>query len=226
MLAKLLRAEGGGNAMFWNVIDQNRQSVLRRIVSSPPVANCYLAGGTALALLLGHRESIDFDWFTPESFETEQVEAILSGIGNLVVTETKKNTFHGILEGVRVTWLHYPYPLLEESATTEFPGLKLASITDIGTMKLIAASQRGAKKDFVDLYAISQSGVTLDYLIGRLSEKFQSASINYYHIVKSLTYFEDAELEPMPRMFHTVEWADIKQFFYKVQKPMLDSIPK
>ncbi|WP_169730006.1 nucleotidyl transferase AbiEii/AbiGii toxin family protein [Thermicanus aegyptius] len=56
--------------MFWNVIDQTGQFVLRRILESPPVKNCYLAGGTALALLLGHRESIDFDWFTPHLLPT------------------------------------------------------------------------------------------------------------------------------------------------------------
>ncbi len=127
--------------MFWNVIDHARQSVLKQILESPPVPDCYLAGGTALALLLGHRESIDFDWFTSDHFSPDQIENTLAGQGNLLVTEAKPGTFHGIFEGVQVTWLHYASPLLESVITSiEIPGLRIASLTDIGTMKLIAAS--------------------------------------------------------------------------------------
>ena len=166
--------------MFWNVIDSTRKSVLRHILESPPIENFYLAGGTALALLLGHRESIDFDWFTPDPFASEQIETNLSRIGDLMVTEAKKNTFHGLLDGVQVTWLRYPRPLLEPLiVTSEMDHLRIASLEDIGTMKLIAASQRGARKDFIDLYMIEQSGVSLTSLIKRLPEKFPNTSINY-----------------------------------------------
>jgi len=137
--------------LFWNVIDQTRQSVLKQILESDPVPNCYLAGGTALALLIGHRESIDFDWFAPAPFNPEQIESSLSQLGQLMITEAKPNTFHGIFNGVQVTWLHYPRPLLNDLiVSAEMPQFKMASLLDIGVMKLIAASQRGAKKDFID----------------------------------------------------------------------------
>jgi len=83
---------------------------------------------------------------------------------------------------------------------SDIPHLKIASIVDIGTMKLIAASQRGARKDFIELYVIAQSGISLVSLIERLPDKFPNTSINYYHIVKSLVFFDDAEQEPMPRI--------------------------
>lgn len=212
--------------LFWNVIDQNRQFVLKTILDSPPIESAYLAGGTALALILGHRESIDFDWFSPEPFTPEQIERNLSEKGELVISEAKTNTFHGMLNGVRITWLYYPRPLLEPLIVSKTPPLSIASIPDIGTMKLIAASQRGARKDFIDLYFIAQyGGIPLTSLIRRLPEKFPDTSLNYYHIVKSLIYFDDAEKEPMPRMLKNVEWDTVKKYFIHIQKQLLDSLP-
>lgn len=78
----------------------------------------------------------------------------------------------------------------------DMPQFKMASLLDIGVMKLIAASQRGAKKDFIDLYALEQHSVSIALLISLLVDKFSGSSINYYHIVKSLVFFEDAEMEP------------------------------
>jgi len=133
--------------LFWNVIDQTRQSVLKQILESDPVPGSYLAGGTALALLLGHRESIDFDWFTPQSFFPGQIEGSLSPRGQLMISEAKPNTFHGIFDGVQVTWLYYPRPLLDDLIVSDvMPQFKMASLLDIGVMKLIAASQRGANQ--------------------------------------------------------------------------------
>lgn len=211
--------------MFWNVIDQTRQSVLKQILESGPVPGSYLAGGTALALLLGHRESIDFDWFTPKSFLPEQIESSLSSRGQLMISEAKPNTFHGIFNGVQVTWLYYPRPLLDDLIVSDdMPHFKMASLLDIGVMKLIAASQRGAKKDFIDLYALEQHGCSVASLISRLADKFPGSSVNYYHIVKSLVFFEDAEVEPMPRMLQSMDWDEIKNYFIRLQKPLLDFI--
>jgi hypothetical protein len=102
--------------------------------------------------------------------------------------------------------------------------LRIASIEDIGTMKLIAASQRGARKDFIDLYMIEKNGVSISSLIQRLPVKFPNTAINYYHIVKSLVFFDDAEQEPMPRMLHPLEWETVKNYFIQIQKQLLDSI--
>ncbi|MGG6310497.1 hypothetical protein [Paenibacillus macerans] len=86
------------------------------------------------------------------------------------------------------------------------------------------ASQRGAKKDFIDLYSLEQYGISVSSLISRLSDKFHGGTINYYHIVKSLVFFEDADQEPMPRMLHKVEWDSGKAHFIGLQKELLDCI--
>lgn len=83
--------------MFFEVIDDTRKSVLNRILTQPPIKDMYLAGGTALAFQLGHRESIDFDWFTTHEFHPEDIESSLGEMGELLVAESKRNTFHGYL---------------------------------------------------------------------------------------------------------------------------------
>ena len=58
--------------MFWDILNGNQQQVLEKILNNMPLPRSYLAGGTSLALILGHRESIDFDWFIPEEFDPQE----------------------------------------------------------------------------------------------------------------------------------------------------------
>jgi len=211
--------------VFWHVIDGVRREVLNKLLYQMPVQDAYLAGGTALALQLGHRESIDFDWFTALPFEVAQVESRLQTMGTLEVTDAKRNTFHGILDGVQVTFLRYPYPLIHPFVVSEDgSNLRMASLLDIGTMKMIAVSQRGARKDFIDLYALHRAGVTLNMLTQRLPEKFHGNKVNLYHIVKSLTYFDDAEEEPIPRMLTDFNWDEVKSFFQQNQHELVQQL--
>jgi len=208
--------------LFWSTLDRSRKNLLTKLAANMPVPGSYLAGGTALALMLGHRKSIDFDWFTPNEFEPGILLRDLSALGKVKVAETKKGTFHGFLDGIRVTWLRYPNPLLKPLISVEeVPGLRLASLTDIAVMKWVAVSQRGARKDFIDLYCLCRQGCNLADLLALLPEKYPGADINYYHLVKSLSYFDDAERETMPVMLERIEWPAVKEFFLGVQKKLL-----
>lgn len=141
------------------------------------------------------------------------------------VAETKKGTFHGFINGVRVTWLYYPNPLLKPLLNVEdIAGLRLASLTDIAVMKWAAVSQRGARKDFIDLYCICRHGCNLEDLFALLAEKYPAADINYYHMIKSLSYFNDAERETMPALTGRIEWPAVKEYFLEVQKKLLKII--
>ena len=123
--------------MFWNVLDKPRQSLLKRLTKNPPMEGAYLAGGTALALMFGHRLSEDFDWFLPGSFDPGKLLPLLEGFGEVAVAETHTGTFHGWIDGMRVSWLHYPNPLLEELTEAEdLPGLFCSS--PIGPDKWVA----------------------------------------------------------------------------------------
>ncbi len=104
------------------------------------------------------------------------------------------------------------------------PNLKLASLKDIGVMKLAALSHRGSAKDFIDLYRIRQEGLELEELIKLMPAKFPEAKINYYHIIKSFSYFDDAEQEPLPKMLIPLSWQKLKHFFLEEQTRLLKKI--
>lgn len=211
--------------LHWSTLEVEQKKLLQLIVEQMPLAGSYLAGGTALALILGHRESVDLDWFSPSSFDSEVLARQLSNMKPFEVNETSKGTLHGILDNVRVTWLYYPNPLLDHLITSsEMPNLKLASLKDIGVMKLAALSHRGSAKDFVDLYRMQQEGLELEDLIKLMPVKFPEAKINYYHIVKSFSYFDDAELEPLPKMHAPFSWQKLKHFFLEEQTRLLKKI--
>ncbi|MCD5405459.1 MAG: hypothetical protein LRZ91_03060 [Desulfotomaculum sp.] len=130
--------------IFWDVIDYKKRALLKKLIKYIPLTDFYLAGGTALALLLGHRKSFDFDWFSQSKFDTSELLNKLSKLGYTELIEIKKDTLYLFLDNVQLTWLYYPYPLIDPVIKVE--GINLASLTDIALMKLIAISQRGEKK--------------------------------------------------------------------------------
>jgi len=168
----------------------------------------YLAGGTGLALHLGHRESQDLDFFSPDSF---QIDPIIGFIreqnGKILIAE--EGTIHAILETVKVSFLYYPYPLISSPET--YGAVSVAGIPDIACMKFIAISQRGEKKDFYDIYEMLHL-YTLPQIKDMLFKKYGEDTVNIYHIGKSLLYFDEAEATPIPRSRKDLEWETVKAF--------------
>jgi predicted nucleotidyltransferase component of viral defense system len=163
----------------------------------------YLAGGTALAVHLGHRISIDLDFFTPEHFAVVSLRDNLAALGTLTVTsESEDGTFNGILNGVSVSFFIYP--------VIPFAGISLADERDIAAMKIDAVSSRGSKKDFIDIYFLLEK-YHLQELIGFFETRFCNIQYNKLHILKSLSYFENAEEEAMPKMIKAVSWDEVKR---------------
>jgi predicted nucleotidyltransferase component of viral defense system len=196
--------------MFEGTLSPNARQLLTQLGQEPLAQPSYLAGGSALALHLGHRTSIDLDFFTSESnYQSEPLVQRLRTIGELVVQQQSETTLVGSLNGVRLSFFFYPYPALGEFI--ELDEVQIASLLDIALMKLIAISQRGKKRDFVDLYFICQHGYSLDDLLTRLVDKYPKVSI--YHLLRSLVYFGDAEGDPPPHMLVPYDWSQIKHFF-------------
>jgi len=198
--------------MFVNTLPGDTRQLLKQLGQEPLMSSFYLAGGSAAALHLGHRTSIDLDFFTSRSeYEAESLTQQLRLVGPLVIQQQRRGTLIGLLENVRVSFLSYPYPVLAELA--ELDGIAIAHLLDIALMKLIAISQRGTKRDFIDLYFICQHGYRLDDLLRKASEKYQTVSYSSYHLLRALTYFADAEEDETPRMLVPFDWNDAKQFF-------------
>lgn len=208
-----------GEIMFWNVIDKQRYQILKQVCQTISIKNYYMAGGTALAIQTGLRESFDFDFFVQEQFDIQQLVQELEVIGELQVTSYREGTLHCILENVQLTFLYFPNKLLEKLVKIEeIPNLYLASIKDIALMKLIAISQRGTKKDFFDLFYIcNKLNMTIKDFLDLLKSKYDQNKINFSHIIKSLSYFEDAEDEILPKTFIQYDWEKIKEYYKEEQ---------
>jgi predicted nucleotidyltransferase component of viral defense system len=198
--------------MFINTLPATARQLLTRLGQEPLIRPFYLAGGSAVALYLGHRVSVDLDFFTHrDDYEVEPLTQRLRAIGRLSVQQQTRGTLIGLLAGVRVSFFAYPYPLLAEP--TELDGIQIAHLLDIALMKLIAISQRGTKRDFIDLYFICQHGYRLDELLARVPEKYQTVSYSSYHLLRALAYFADAEADEPPEMLVSFNWSEVKRFF-------------
>lgn len=168
----------------------------------------YLAGGTALALQIGHRRSIDFDFFTEEDFDTARVVQHLRKIGKFELFDRSEDTLNGTVNDVQVSFFSYEYPLLD--GLHRHMKLLIADMLDIALMKLEAISGRGSKKDFIDLFFLFKH-FSISLLLLEYPRKYGIEISNHYHLLKSLVYFEDAENQPMPTMLQNVLWEDIKK---------------
>lgn len=206
--------------MHWEVIDKNRYDILKKIIETISLKEYYLAGGTALSLQTGIRESFDFDFFIQTEFDENLLIQELEKLGELEVVVCRRGTVHAILNGVQLTFLHFGNNLVAEKIVVEeIQGLYLASIKDIAIMKLVAISQRGTKKDFFDLYYIcNHLSITITEILQLLEEKYEKNKINYSHIIQSLAYFEDAEDEILPRVFIEYDWETIKKYYIDEQR--------
>ena len=206
--------------MYWKIIDSNRYNVLKKIIENINLKEYYLAGGTALALQTGIRNSYDFDFFVQDNFDENLLVDELNKLGNLQVNTCREGTVHAILDNVKLTFLYFPNKLLEPKIELqEIKGLYIASIKDIAIMKLIAISQRGTKKDFFDLYYICNNfDISIKEILELLDKKYEKNKINYIHIIQSLSYFEDAEDEELPETYINCNWNDIKKFYIEEQR--------
>jgi hypothetical protein len=172
-----------------------------------------LAGGTGLALQLGHRVSEDFDFFRAAPFSLEAMHRVLREVGGYETMQESEHTLTVLVRGIKVSFFHVADPLLFDPAP--YRSFSVADIRDIALMKLVAISGRGSRKDFVDLYFILKGGLPLKEYFDLLPKKFGPGRANAYHILKSLAYFDDAEAEPMPRMLEPFDWKQCKGFFVR-----------
>jgi hypothetical protein len=171
----------------------------------------YLGGGTSLAIYFGHRISVDLDWLLSSSMgDALALAGWLRSAGlDFVTSQTAPGTLHGTIQGVRVTFLEYRYPLLQPVTSWKKMECSLASLDDLACIKLSALAQRGQRKDFCDIYVLGTRHRPLREMLGLYRHKFNVQDIG--PILYGLSYFDDAESEPMPRMVLKVQWKTIKK---------------
>lgn len=193
--------------LSYSTVEPNTLALLKSLMEERAFADMRLVGGTALALQYGHRQSIDLDFFGGLSCGIEETKAVLSKYGHVTILKETETIRIYIANNIKVDFVHYNcYPWIEEAIVED--GIRLASAKDIAAMKINAIEGRGTRKDFVDIYFLLKH-FTLSEIISFYKEKYPNYSD--FRALMSLTYFEDAEQQPMPRMLDKTVWTDMQQ---------------
>ena len=187
-------------------IHPNTLELLKTLMHLPLLGQMRLVGGTALALQYGHRRSVDLDFFgnTTENVD-ELTEALHDSVGNVVRGNCTKRIKTYMLNGVKVDIVNYDYPWIDALVAED--DIRLASPKDIAAMKVNAVMGRGTKKDFIDVYFLLRH-FSFEELIKLYLRKYTDGS--EYRALLSMTYFADADPQPMPYMFEDVDWGSVK----------------
>ena len=209
--------------MFEKTINKKISCLAESLGESGIIKDFYLAGGTALSLWLGHRKSRDLDFFSQKNFNLPLLSDFLVSKLDAKVIIAETGTLLTEINGVKTSFLHYPYKNLEDCES--WRNIKLASLIDISCMKIIAISQRAEKKDFFDFYEIIKL-FSPDELRSSILEKYGRKSLNCYHILKSLFYFEDAESSPNPISINGTNWKTVKIKIKALEKQLNNSFLK
>ena len=211
------------SALHWDALEPNAREAFALVSRALTGTDYYLAGGTALALMEGHRISVDLDVFTHTTTDIETVLGRLRGqVPELSVTSVSAGTLYVEVLGVQVSVIEYGYPLLGPTVSSNGPGLVLASRDDIATMKLSAIANRGSRKDFVDLWVLLNRRRSLREYLKLFEQKFAVRDVG--HVVRSLVHFDDAERDPPLRLLADIEWELVKRDYRsRVDRLLADS---
>ena len=180
--------------------------LLRELMKVEQFSNFFLVGGTSLSLQIGHRNSIDIDLFGKQEIDFGVFIGILNGFGKTEITQSSKNILITDINGLKVDFVNYSYPLLAEPL--DIDGIRMLSKKDISAMKLNAIAGRGSKKDFIDLFFLMED-FSIREMLDFYIEKYADGS--EFMVVKSLTYFAEADAQPQPKMFQDFDWETCKQ---------------
>jgi Nucleotidyl transferase AbiEii toxin, Type IV TA system len=192
------------------ILGPSQVLALRALAPALRTTDFYLAGGTALALQLGHRRSVDLDWFTASLFvNPKRFADQLAKELDFRTDQIDEGTLLGRISRTRMSFLEQRSPFLGPLVHCPALNCELASLADLAAMKINAIGGRGAKKDFVDIFALGQRGIALSQMISWFVEKFGVR--NTYHTINSLSYFEDADKQPMPPLLWSMNWRSVKK---------------
>jgi len=199
--------------MFTQALLPDTFRALQLAGSVKELSNSYLAGETALALHLGHRISVDLDFFTDNKFDEKEIEFKLNQLDGFESKSSAWQTIMGKIGKTTFSLFYYQYPLLEK--TVEVEGVNLASMEDIVAMKIEAIRGRGTRKDYTDLYFLAQK-YSWEKIFELFEEKYGVLGDKLYEIIRTLGYLDDAENNTqMPKMLIKTDWEEIKRFFVK-----------
>jgi len=204
--------------LHYRTIDTKTLELLKNIQEIEVFKKLLLVGGTSLALQIGHRTSIDLDLFGEINIYRDEIIYELNKLGDVKTLHFTNNINIFTINGIKVDIVNYSYPWLQKSLIVD--KIKLASIQDIAAMKIAAITGRGTMKDFIDLFYLLQQ-FSLEQILQFYEQKYSDASI--FMALKSLSYFDDANLDIMPKMFDKINWGNIKSTIFKKVEEYVNS---
>ena len=196
--------------MFAQTLLPDTFRAVKLIAGLPDIKKAYLAGGTALALRVGHRISVDLDFFTTEDFDETVLAEKLKQTPEFKLGKTDWKTVIGVIGETKFSIFFYKYPIVE--VFEEFEGIKIAGLQDLAAMKIHAVEDRGSKRDFVDVYFLAKK-FSLEEMFDFYNQKYGVLDSHKYSIIKALGYFDAAETQEMPNMLIKTDWEEVKEFF-------------
>ena len=195
-------------------IQPDTLELLKRLASQPELSQTRLVGGTALALQYGHRQSVDLDFFGILPEDKDDLVEMAKHIGDVLVLNRSGKIVQIVLNQVKVDFVEYGrYAWIDEPIQGD--GFVLASDRDIAAMKVNAIIGRGTRKDFIDLYVLLQH-YSLSQIMDFYKRKYPEFS--EYRALLSMTYFDDAEMQDMPKMFIDTSWEEMKKTIVEAVK--------
>lgn len=199
--------------LYRETVSAELLGLLKRLMDISELASLRLVGGTALALQIGHRSSVDIDLFGKHGMDENAIADVLQEFKQRKRLGGSRSIQVFLINDIKVDLVNYPYPWLQPPVVEE--GIRMANVEDIAAMKIAAITQRGSKKDFIDLYFLLQRFELLEIL------QFYKKKItdgNEWLALRSMSYFDDADPQPTPAMFQNIEWLEIKAYISKVVK--------
>jgi hypothetical protein len=192
--------------LYKETIEPKTLELLIDLQKEPLLSTFNLVGGTALALHLGHRKSIDLDFFTSESFDLEEVKMMLIKKYDFKVSYSRSQTLKGFINGVKVDFIKFDYPHLHNCDIID--EVRIESIPDIIAMKLLSITDNGSRiKDFIDIAYLS-SRFSLEEMLQFFIRKITNSNI--IMPIKALTYFDDIDFnESIVMLYNDFDWDKI-----------------
>jgi len=210
--------------MHSETLDANSRNNLLILKKGILLNDFYLAGGTAVALHLGHRISYDLDFFSNKSFDGLALGRTLSALGDYRNKFLDSNNLIGGFNGTSISFIFYKPEMIGKFH--QFEGVNITALDDLIGMKIEAISSRGKKRDFIDLFSMMKyKNISITDAMFLYREKYKNFNPSIIHALKSLTYFSDAENDPLPEMKTPIQWQEVKNFFERELSKM-DTILK
>ena len=182
--------------------------ILNELMQDEALNDFFLVGGTALALQIGHRISIDLDLFSLLPFDENKTLSYLEKDRRFRLDYQDRNTLKGQIDKTKVDLITHNYPLVRQLILSE--GIRLASLDDIAAMKIKAVVTNGTRlKDFIDIAFLS-AHLKFDTMLEAYERKY--ATRNPLATLKSLSYFDDINFsEPVQMLNGNYNWSLLKK---------------